>query len=61
MSLMDPLVDFSSAVRQEIDDQASGETPVTVIGHSYGGLTVGMSTMWGLSGPWCGHRPRSIR
>lgn len=49
-NLVEPLVDFSYAVQQEIDDQAAGgDVPVTVIGHSYGGLTTAMSTTFGLS------------
>ncbi|MGI8721360.1 MAG: alpha/beta hydrolase [Geodermatophilaceae bacterium] len=48
--LVEPLVDFSYAVQQEIDEQGPGvAVPVTVIGHSYGGLTVAMSTTSGLS------------
>lgn len=49
-ALVEPLVDFSFAVQQEIDDQGPGvEVPVTVIGHSHGGLTLAMSTASGLS------------
>lgn len=49
-ALGEPLVDFSYAVRQEIDDQSpQGAVPVTVIGHSYGGLTVAMSGVLGLA------------
>lgn len=48
--LVEPLVDFSVAVQQEIDGQApDAEIPVTVIGHSYGGTTVALATMSGLS------------
>jgi len=48
--LVEPLVDFSVAVEQEIDGLAAGgEIPVTVIGHSYGGTTVALATMSGLS------------
>ncbi|MBA3293524.1 MAG: hypothetical protein H0T40_07245 [Geodermatophilaceae bacterium] len=48
--LVEPLVDFSHAIQQEIDDQESGvEVPVTVIGHSYGGLAVALSGRSGLS------------
>ncbi len=48
--LVEPLVDFSVAVQQEIDGQApDAELPVTVIGHSYGGTTVALATMSGLS------------
>ncbi len=48
--LVEPLVDFSVAVRQEVDNCASGRhVPVTVIGHSYAGLTVSMATLSGLS------------
>lgn len=48
--LVGPLVDFSYAVQQEIDDQRPpAGVPVTVIGHSYGGLAVAMSATSGLS------------
>jgi len=48
--LIEPLADFSYAVQREIDDRAAGtDIPVTVIGHSYGGLTTGASTLSGLS------------
>ncbi len=48
--LVAPLVDFSVAVQQEIDEQApDAEIPVTVIGHSYGGTTAALATMSGLS------------
>lgn len=48
--LVEPLVDFSYAVQQEIDDRGpGGDVPVTVIGHSYGGLTTAMSTTSGLA------------
>ena len=48
--LVEPLVDFSYALQQEIDDQGPGvEVPVTVIGHSYGGLAVATSARTGLS------------
>lgn len=49
-TLSGSLVDFSNAVRQEIDDQTGGRAvPLTVVGHSYGGLTVAASTLQGLS------------
>lgn len=48
--LVGPLVDFSYAVQQEIDDQQPlVEVPVTVMGHSYGGLTVAMASTSGLA------------
>ena len=48
--LVEPLVDFSYAVQQEIDDQdPDADVPVTVIGHSYGGLTVSMSARSGVA------------
>lgn len=50
LDMTGPLTDFSNALQQEIDAQGSGsEVPVTVIGHSYGGVTVAMSTLSGLS------------
>ncbi len=49
-ALVEPLVDFTVAVQQEIDGEApEAEIPVTVIGHSYGGTTVALATMSGLS------------
>lgn len=48
--LAEPLVDFSHAVEHEIGDQRPGAAaPVTVIGHSYGGLTVARSLDSGLA------------
>ncbi len=48
--LIHPMVDFSFALRQEVADRATGShVPVTMIGHSYGGMTVSMATLAGLS------------
>jgi len=50
LDMTGPLTDFSNALQQEIGAQGPGtEVPVTVIGHSYGAVTVAMSTLSGLS------------